>query len=176
MNDLKADTKLAIELEKKGYEFYTQAANKVQNPLAKSTLESLAQRELVHLEKVKEFYKNLTGEQKLPEGWLKDVEIPPTKGQLLKPILLKLKDSLDKKIETREDINKAYKIAEQLERDSYALYDSIAKESPDDTTKKFYAALATEENEHFEILDETLQYLNNPGDWFKKEERWIVEG
>jgi rubrerythrin len=176
MNDLIADTKLAIELEKKGYDFYTQTAAKTQNPLAASTLDSLAERELIHLERVKEFYKNLTGEEKLADNWLKGVEIPPRKEELLVPILNKLKQSLDKKFETQKDINEAYGVAEGLEKDSYNLYDKISKEASDEIAKKFYAALAQEEREHFAILEETLEYLNHPGDWFKKEERWLVEG
>lgn len=176
MYDILTDTKLAIELEKKGYNFYTQTAAKTANPLAVSTLSSLAERELLHLEKVKEFYQNLTGEKKLKSDWLKGVEVPPTKAQLLKPILNKLKESLGKKFETQADVIEAYKVAEELERDSYNLYQRISKESSDETTKKFYSALAKEENEHYAILDETLQYLNNPGEWFKEKERWIVEG
>ncbi len=49
MNDLIADTKIAIELEKKGYDFYTKTAAKTSNPLAASTLNGLAEREMVHL-------------------------------------------------------------------------------------------------------------------------------
>ena len=176
MNDLIADTKLAIELEQKGFDFYTQTAAKTENPLARSTLSSLADREIEHLNKVKEFYQNLTGEKQLPSDWLKGVETPPKKEELLGLILKKLADSLNKEFKTKKDINEAYKIAERLERDSYNLYDKISKENKDETTKKFYAALAQEEREHYAILEETLQYLNHPGDWFKKEERWIVEG
>lgn len=176
MNDLIADTKLAIELEKKGYEFYTKTAAKTNSPLAISTLNSLAERELEHLNKIKEFYQNMTGEKKLKSDWLKGVAIPPRKEELLKTILLKLKNSLNKKFETQKDIDEAYKIAEGLERDSYNLYDKISKASQDEIGKKFYAALAQEEREHYAILEETLLYLNNPGDWFKKEERWIIEG
>ena len=102
--------------------------------------------------------------------------MPPKKEELLQPILQKLKNSLSQEFKTQQDINEAYKIAEGLERDSYTLYDKISKENEDETTKKFYAALAQEEREHYDILEETLQYLNHPGDWFKKEERWIVEG
>ncbi|MBU0672512.1 MAG: ferritin family protein [Candidatus Margulisbacteria bacterium] len=176
MNNLIADTKLAIELEKNGYDFYSGSAAKTSNPLAQATLLSLADREAEHLAKITEFYKNLTGESKLKSDWLKGVAIPPKKEELLRPILLKLKNDLNMKFKTPSDINKAYVVAEGLERDSYNLYDTISKENSDETTKKFYAALAQEEREHYDILEDTLQYLNNPGDWFKKEERWIVEG
>jgi rubrerythrin len=176
MNDILADTKLAIELEKKGFDFYTQTAAKTSNPLAASTLTGLAEREILHLNKVKEFYQKLTGEKELASDWLKGIDVPPKREELLRPILQKLKDILNKPFETRKDIEEAYKIAEGLERDSYNLYDKISKESQDDIARKFYAALAIEEKEHYAILEDTLQYLNNPGDWFKKEERWIVEG
>jgi len=176
MNDLIADTKLAIELEKKGYDFYMQTAGKTMNPLVISTMSSLADREMEHLSKIKEFYKNLTGEQKLAADWLKGVEVAPTKKELLTVIIGKLKANLDREFETEQDINDAYKVAEGLETDSYKLYKKISDESQDETAKKFYSALATEEQEHYAILDESLQYLNRPGDWFKEQERWIVEG
>lgn len=176
MNELIADTKLAIELEKKGYDFYTQTAAKTENPLARSTLSGLAERELEHLNKVKEFHQSLTGGKELASDWLRGVETAPKKEELLVPILKKLAENLSKEFKTEADINEAYKIGEGLERDSYNLYDRISKENKDKTAKKFFAALAQEEREHYEILEDTLQHLNNPGDWFKKEERWIVEG
>ncbi|OGC11123.1 hypothetical protein A3K48_01135 [candidate division WOR-1 bacterium RIFOXYA12_FULL_52_29] len=176
MNDLIADVKLSIELEKKGYDFYTQTAKKTNNPLAASTLSSLADRELVHLARIKEFYQNLTGEKILASDWLKGVEIYPTKADLLKVIVEKLKKGLDRKFETQKDLNDAYLIAEGLEKDSFTLYDKIAAESTDQTAKKFYSALAQEEKEHFTILDETMKYLNDPAEWFKEQEHWIVEG
>jgi rubrerythrin len=176
MTDLKVDVKLSIELEKKGYEFYSTTAAKTKNPLAASTLSSLADREREHIERIMEFYLDLTGEKILRSDWLKEVEVPPTRAQLLAPILRKLKKDLGKKIELERDVNEAYKIAEGLEQDSFTLYDRIAKENEGPVVKKFYSALAAEEREHYAILDETLQYLNTPGDWFKLQERWIVEG
>jgi len=176
VSDLKEDTKLAIELEKKGYEFYRETAGKTKNPLAASTLSSLADREQLHIERIYEFFQNLTGEKILKSDWLSKVEVPPTKAELLKPILSKLKGSLDKKFETKEDINEAYRVAEGLERDSFTLYEKISSETDNETARKFYSALAMEEREHFEILEDTLLYLNDPGEWYRRTERWIVEG
>ena len=176
MNNLVTDTKLSIELEKKGYDFYVYTAANTTNPLAAATLNSLADRELEHLVRIKEFYLDITGAKKLQADWLKGIDLFPSKKELLTQIINKLRDSLDKKFETQEDINDLYIIAEGLERDSYNLYTKITGESSDETTKKLYSALAKEEQEHFDILDESMQYLNRPGDWFKEQERWIVEG
>ena len=176
MYDLLADVKLSIELEKKGYKFYTETAAKTKNPLAASTLSSLAARERIHIERIMEFYQNLTGEKILKSDWLKTVEFPPTRADLLKPILEKLEKNLQQKFETQKDIVDAYHIAEGLEVDSYTLYEKIAKETSDATAKSFYSALALEERGHYAILDETLQYLDNPGEWYRLKERWIVEG
>lgn len=176
MTDLKSDTKLAIELEEKGYKFYAETAEKTKNPLASSTLSSLAEREKLHIERVHEFYQDLTGKKILRSDWLKGVEVPPSKAELLKPILSKLEASLNKKFETQKDIIDAYHVAEGLERDSFNLYERIAKETKDETAKKFYSALAVEEREHFDILEDTLIYLDDPGEWYRRQERWIVEG
>ena len=67
-------------------------------------------------------------------------------------------------------------MVEGLEQDTYELYERIAQEETDNTTKIFYASLAREEQTHYEILAETLQYLDNPGEWYRKTERWILEG
>ncbi|MDD4179498.1 MAG: ferritin family protein [Candidatus Margulisbacteria bacterium] len=176
MYDLLADVKLSIDLEEKGLTFYSQTAAKAKNPLAASTLSSLADREKEHMVKIKEFYENLSGSKKLESGWLMAVEFPPSKQALLGPIIAKLKANLDKKFESDKDINDAYLIAEGLERDSFNLYEKISKETTDDTARKFYAALALEEREHFSILEDTLLYLNDPGEWYRLQERWIVEG
>ncbi|MFA6432123.1 MAG: ferritin family protein [Candidatus Margulisiibacteriota bacterium] len=175
-NQLLSDTKLAIELEKKGYELYSQTSAKTTNPLAKNVFSSLADRELIHLEKIKEFYKSLSGEATLKSDWLKGTSIPMAKNELLKTITEKLKQSLSKEFTTQSDINEAYLVAEGLERDSYTFYEKISKESTDELVKKFYMALAQEEREHYDILDETQLYLNDPQEWFRRQEKWIVEG
>ena len=176
MSNIISDTKLAIELEKKGYDFYAQTAANTRNPLAASTLSSLADRELIHIKRIKEFYQSISGIKALPSDWLKDVMVSPGKADLLRPIVAKLKQSLGGKFDTQESINEAYAIAEGLERDSYTLYDKISKESEDQTAKKFYHTLAQEEREHYSILEDTLLYLNDPGEWYRLQEKWIVEG
>ena len=176
MKTLIEEIKRAITLEEKGYEFYAKTAAKTNNPLVGSTFSSLADREMVHIKRIKELYQELSGEKKLASDWLKGVEVAPSKKELLKPILNKLKKDLNKKFKTADDITNAYGIGQALEQGSFMLYEKIAKESNDEKIKKFYTALAQEEKEHYDILTESLQYLNNPAEWFKQQEHWILEG
>lgn len=176
MKDIKAEVALAIELEKKGYNHYAGAAAKTGNPLAKATLKSLADREFLHLHRIEELYKSLTGSRQLGNDWLKDFEIAPSKKKLLSPILQNLKAHLEETKGEVANLTSTYQIAEGFEKESFDLYDRIAKDSKEELTRKFFTALAAEEREHFTILEETLQYLNNPGEWYRQQERWIVEG
>ena len=173
MSSILENTKMAIELEEKGYEFYIQTANNTSNQLARSTLTSLAERELLHKEKIVELFDALSKKSGIKAD---HSHVNPGKKELLMPILAKLKASLGKTFKTTEDINEAYKIAEGLEKDSFMLYEKIANESTDSMIKQFYLSLAAEEKDNYAILDETLEYLNNPGEWYRLKERWIVEG
>ncbi|MBI5701392.1 ferritin family protein [Candidatus Saganbacteria bacterium] len=176
MTKLFDELKLAVELEEKGYEFYKNTALNTNNPLAVATLTSLAERELLHLARVKEYYESITRSKAVNTNWLNSVSMAPSKQALLTPILERLKAGLNMKFETKKEVNNAYKIAEGLEKDSYTLYDKLASEQTDESAKKFFKALSLEENEHYAILDETLEYLNNPGEWYRLQEKWIVEG
>jgi len=176
MGTLLADTKFAMELEERGYAFYSEAAQKTKNPLAISTLRSLAEREREHELKIGELYRKLEKEQPPEPHWLKNYQVPLAKKELLRPILEQLKASLNQEFKNEEDLDKIYETAKELERKSFELYEKIAAENKEEIIKQFYSSLAKEEREHYDILEETQQYLNHPADWFRKEERWIVEG
>lgn len=176
MANILSDLKLAVELEKKGYDFYAQSAAKTKVPLLSATFDGLASRELVHIKAIKKIAEKLNVEKEPKGDWLRGIFVPVQKKDLLKPIIEKLKENIEKKVETGKDITEIYETAKGFEKDSVALYERLSSEALELDLRNFFAALAIEENEHFVILDETLQYLNNPGEWFKEQERWIVEG
>ncbi len=73
-------------------------------------------------------------------------------------------------------LSEVYRIAMDLERESYLFYKQLAEEAAVPTVKAFFRYLMDQENTHFELFQETLEYLDRPGDWFREQERWIVEG
>ena len=90
--------------------------------------------------------------------------------------MAKLSQQLKEKTRGEADLKNAYEVALELEKASYELYRKLAGQTPDSQAKQFFEFLMGEENTHYELLSETLEYLDRPGDWYREKERWIVEG
>jgi len=169
MDDLQKALNTALIMEKTGYDLYMKAAGRTQNKLGKSTLEAIAAKELDHIKAIEEFaQKNLN----------KAIESirPKSKKEYIKPIMDKLSKYLDENITEDSDLEKAYKAAMGLEKGTYSFYKDLAARSGDAQAKQFFEFLMGEENTHYELLNETLEYLNHPANWYREQEKWIVEG
>ncbi len=169
MDELAEALNTAISMEKQGYDIYVKAAQKTANKLGKATLEAIAKKELDHIRAIEEFAsRNLD----------KAIEVvnPGKKKDYVMPIMAELKDSLEKNVKKDSDLENAYKVALELEKRSFNFYKDLKGRSSDQKSKEFFQFLMTEENIHYELLQETLEYLNKPGNWYREQERWIVEG
>ena len=175
MGDILDALKMAVDMEKKGFDVYVKAASKTDNKLGKSTLEAIAAKELDHIKAIEEFSGRIrTNIADLNEA-ISLINLKEKKDYII-PIMEKLKNELDAKVSSDSDLAKAYEAGMEFEKESYNLYKKLAGESDDEQVKKFFEFLMGEENTHYELLQETLQYLNNPGDWFAEQEKWMVEG
>jgi rubrerythrin len=175
MTDIKKAIKMAIEMEQKGYDLYMKAAEKTSNRLGKTTLEAIAAKELDHIKAIEEFKRKMAGEVPNLDKAIGSIN-PKKKIDYIRPIMENLRSELGKQSGGDADLEKAYKVAMGLEQESFNLYKKLASSSRDPQAKKFFEFLMGEENTHYELLQDTLQYLNNPDEWFKQQERWIVEG
>ena len=59
------------------------------------------------------------------------------------------------------------------EKESFNLYSSLAADSEDSETKAVYRYLAEQENKHFIMVSNLLNYLGDPGRWLYEEENLI---
>lgn len=169
MNDILEALKTALSMEKTGYDLYIKASKNTQNKLGKSTFEAIAQKELDHIKGIEEFASNNF------DAAL-GLAANKAKKDYCLPIMRSLEKELNKKIVKDSDLENAYKAAMKLEKDSYSFYKNLNEKSDDHKAKQFFEFLMKEENTHYELLEETLEYLNNPGNWYRETERWIVEG
>jgi rubrerythrin len=140
---------LAIELEQKGHDYYQENAAKTNNPMAK----------LDHIKTIK----------KIAAG--KDVEnIEVQKSNVEENVKEVFESFSDKEKEDWEEIDEqVYKHALELEQDIYDLYAKLADQT-EGKEKEFFEALMTEENNHYESIQNTLYYLTENSQWLDEEE------
>lgn len=174
MNNTLEAMKIALEMEKKGYQAYMDAAHKTLNKLGRSTLEAIAAQELEHIKVIEGYCERPAADPEAANliGLIKHRE----KKDYVRAIIERVGQQLSEKSNTEAGLSEAYKIAMDLERESYLFYKSLAQEAVIPTVKAFFQFLMDQENTHFELFQETLEYLDHPGDWFREQERWIVEG
>jgi len=166
--------KIALDMEKKGYQTYMEAARKTLNKLGRSTLEAIAAQELEHIKAIEGYCQRPAADPEAARmiGLIRHSE----KKDYVKAILEKIGRQLGEKTAGDGDLAEAYKTAMDLERESYAFYKNLSQEAVVPTVKAFFQFMMDQENTHFELFQETLEYLDRPGDWFREQERWIVEG
>jgi len=169
MNDLDKALGIAMEMEKRGYDIYRQASGKTKNKFGQATLEAIADKELDHMKAIEEFSaKNL-------HLAIESIKVKE-KNDYIRRIMEKLTGQLEKTTSGDADLRNAYEVAMKLEKESYALYEKLGKQTSDSMAKQFFSFLMKEESNHYDLLSETLQYLDRPGDWYREKEKWIVEG
>ena len=169
MENIQAALETALKMEKTGYDLYMKAAQKTSNKLGRSTLEAIAVKELDHIKAIEEFAQKNIGKA------IESIH-PEDKKDYVRAVMDKFAKYLDENITKDSDLEKAYKAALGLEKSSYNFYKDLFNRSSDPQSKKFFEFLMGEENNHYELLSETLEYLNSPKDWFREKERWIIEG
>lgn len=166
--------KLAIKTEQDGRKMYLDASERVSNPLAKSTLTTLADEELIHIKVIEEFYNDL---KEGGEGTISaDLEKALSYDLRKKTIFEAAKGRMDAAVVSGPDVFEIYRAAIQFEEDGAKMYQDMAGKTANPLAKKLYDFLNAQENEHYRILSETLHYLENPDQWFVEQEKPHFEG
>ena len=161
---------IALNMEKDGRKFYLESAEKVTNEIIKNLLRSLAKDEEDHYNIFKKIYDSF----KQNDSWPQEAKITANSDSrtIFEEYAVKNKEGV-KKAGDEMDI---VKMALEIEKKSYVFYKKLSDEIEDNNIKMFFEKLSDIENEHYKLLDDTYQYLNNPSDWFVGQEQPIFEG
>jgi rubrerythrin len=155
----------AIQLERDGVAFYTDVAARTKNPLGRKMFEGLAADERRHekilLDLAAKRKAKLAGD--LPKKRL--VTLFATVGEQLKRELAA--DASD---------NVAIEKALTMERASITHYNTQADAAASEDARALYRRLVLEEQQHVDILQNCLTYLNKTGLWFLWDEQSILDG
>ena len=156
----------AIKLEEDGKAFYLEVAGKTKNALVKGMFESLAKDEEKHVVWLGE----------LAEA---DVDLTAHSKSLyeqLKKIYADAPEEVKAAAEQSADDIEAAEKAMEMERQAVENYKNWAETCEDQAAKDLCLKLSDFELYHFKALQNAIQYLQNPQEWFVEEEAWIFDG
>ena len=167
MTDIRIEAlKQALKMEEDGRNYYKHAMGRVKTKLAKDIFEFLFNAEEKHVKKINQLYKSLSETGKWPE-----VVLISENSERPDNIFSEAMSELDEKIKgTMTDIE-ALRTATKLENNGIKYYQAKADKSDELFEKKFYLLLAHEEQEHYLILLDTIEYLEDPQGYFSQRER-----
>lgn len=156
---------LAIKMEKDAIEFYKGAVAKSGHPFGKKMFESFVEDEKRHLKALDEIFSGL------------DLKMDPQSPmKKVRSIFDELKSEMMQRVKADTDEIEAIRLAMDFEKKGYEFYRKAAEEVTEKKIKTLFEILIKEEEEHFNILQNTLSFLTDTGDWFMWEEHSIVDG
>ncbi len=157
METRRSPLKEALEFERAGKKFFSDSAKKAGDPLTRELYEYLAQMETKHMEEVIRISKELEEKGAFPN------EI--TLQETTKPadiFLNELKKISSVDVITDDDVT-VLRTALNLEVRGREMYETFSKNAEDEKEARFYELLAEEEQRHFEIIYQLLEYFENKG-------------
>jgi len=149
---------------------YTEASEKARHPFGKKMLLSLAEDERSHICMIQKIAEGLglsAAMSEVREG---------TTTERIKTIFSDVKDEVAERMATADDDVEALRIAMGFEKKGYEFYEKAAAEATCEDEKGLFAELAKQETEHYEILQNTYEYLEDSGHWFSWGEQALLDG
>ncbi len=151
-----------MQMEKDGEDYYRQLAQKAGNNGMKNILRMLADEEVKHynaLEKIKTQKTQLAESEILADA---------------KNVFVQIKESGDS---FDFDINEAdlYKTARDIEKKSRDFYTEKANEVTEEFQKELFLQLADEEQKHYVLLDNIIEFISRPEQWLENAEFFHLE-
>ncbi len=155
---------LAIQMEEKGFKYYSESAERITNSVGKRMLERLANDEKNHIRRFTEMYNALT------DNNIENVTLEKVEPTTFDEVFERLKEQLDVAIEdlqeTGVDDAEIIHMAMDLENHAVLFYAEAAKKAKDAKLKEFLELLSEEEKAHYAVLVKAQQYLEDPSLFF----------
>lgn len=147
----------ALAFEKEGREFFTEASSKSGDPLTKEIYDYLAYMETKHMEDIIRISEELKAKGMFPSN--ANLSETTDKKSIFKEELDKIaKDTL-----LPQDEVTALRNALALEVKGREMYLRFSEEAEGENERSFFNLLAEEEQKHFEIIYEFLDYFESKG-------------
>jgi rubrerythrin len=163
---------MAIDMEKEGQSFYLKTAKKATDKMTRQVFEFLAGEELKHIEAIKTFYDAEIAGKKSDFDKILGNHTP----EIARRAIYNLFQGLEQKAPVDKPDLDAYDFARNFEKKGESFYREAAAKATDPDVKKLFEFLVEEERRHFQMIDDSMAFLENPEEWFHRQEKWHVEG
>lgn len=145
--------RIAKENEKTAQDFYTNAAKRSSNPMAKRLFDQLSEFEKIHYERLTALEQSLKQKGTFIAYMGTDFILPPN-------LVIKMPELPD-----RPSVMKIIAEAVDLETRAENGYNALAALTTDSQGHDMFIKLAEEEHKHYRTLQEVFWTLNNLGEW-----------
>ena len=170
-DELKA-LQMAIKTELDIRKFYLDNAEKMKNKLAKKTFMFLADEELRHVDAIHAFNKAIK------EGTEPDIDAGTEDEAISRGkefFSTSMRTVAERTIASQDDIA-VYEMGLQMEQNGYNFYKQAHDKAKHKNVKKLFEFLMKEENAHYALISNAINYLRSPDDFFQDQENWFFEG
>jgi len=161
----------ALRMEIDGKEFYLKVSKASKNKLGEDLLKKLAGEEDIHRQVFQDIYNTL----KNKKGW-PDIKYRGDGGQALRTVFAEALENMDKKTTSIEVELEAIRTGMDMENKTLDFYNRRSKQTSYAAEKQLYEAIAVQEGEHYRVLMDYYDFLQDPAQWFVKKEHTSVDG
>lgn len=164
---IQSAVQLALQFEKDGYEFYTDVSKRCKNEMGRDMFDFFAKDELKHIKRIKDFIK---GRYRIKQRKPGDAPV-----RRFATVFSEAGRALRKALTDADNVT-ALKTAINIEVDSYTFYETAEQNADSAEERDLFEFLKNEETQHYQILKNTHDYLNNTADWYFTEEGPMLDG
>jgi rubrerythrin len=156
---------IAIKMEKDAISFYTEAAEKISNPVGKKMFLSIAEDEKTHLRALSEIFREV------------DIHIGESSPmENVRTIFESMRSQMIERIQATNEELEAFRIAMEMEKEGIEFYRNLGEGAPAEKERLLFQRLVKEEEQHYQIFANTHFFLSQSGSWFIWEDNPLVEG
>ena len=152
--------------------YYTDCLKKTGHPGAVSILKDLVNDEKRHAKIVASLIEEARKES--PDIVMKTPETETAKNRLDRALSGKAMN--DAKFSESGDVLGMLNKALKIEKESFTLYSRAYEDAQENEVKAVYLYFSKEENKHYVLIDNFINYLDDPGRWLYEEENLIFRG
>lgn len=171
-NDLNSIIEAAIANEIEGHKIFQRGKKAANDPLAQATFEFLANEELKHIELIREFLQAVDNNITWDPERMREIALAED-GAAIRGIFERFAAQFEEVATADDERLEIYRVAMDMERRGYDFYTRAALKVSDDRARRLFEFLAEEETKHFQIIQDTHDFLQQPDAILATEERWM---